>query len=514
MPTSQRPKPIVLIILDGWGHSEHTEYNAIAGAHLPVWNKLWAEQPHMLISGSGMAVGLPDGQMGNSEVGHINLGAGRVVYQELTRVTKAIGDGEFFENRVLVEAIDAAVAADKAVHLMGLLSPGGVHSHEDHIFAAVRLAAKRGARKIYVHAFLDGRDMPPRSAETSLLALDQVCAETGTARLATVVGRYFAMDRDQRWDRVQSAYELMTEAKAEFQAASGVEALHAAYARGENDEFVKATVIGDAAPIEDGDAVLFMNFRADRARQLSNAFVAADFGGFPRAKQPKVHFVCLTQYAASIPAPVAFGPSSLKNSLGEYLQNLGLRQLRIAETEKYAHVTFFFNGGEETVFKGEDRILVPSPNVATYDLKPEMSAPEVTDKLVEAIESGVYDVIMVNYANPDMVGHTGVYAAAVKAVECIDHCLGRLIAALDNVGGEALITADHGNVEQMHDDATGQPHTAHTTLDVPFVYVGKRALVPAVSDGVLSDVAPTILSLMALPIPAEMTGRPLLKLAE
>ncbi|MBI2380573.1 MAG: 2,3-bisphosphoglycerate-independent phosphoglycerate mutase [Gammaproteobacteria bacterium] len=505
-------KPIVLIILDGWGHSERPEHNAIAGAQLPVWRKLWDQRPHRLISGSGMAVGLPDGQMGNSEVGHINLGAGRIVYQELTRITKAIADGEFQHNRVLVQAIDAAVAAGKAVHLMSLLSPGGVHSHEDHLFAAVRLAAARGAKAVYVHAFLDGRDTPPRSAQASLKTLDAVCAETGVARLATVVGRYYAMDRDQRWERVQAAYALLTEGKAEFAAASGLEALSAAYARGENDEFVKATLIGDAVAMSDGDALLFMNFRADRARQLANAFVAPDFDGFARAANPKLHFVCLTQYSASIPAAVAFGPTSLKNSLGEYLQTLGKKQLRIAETEKYAHVTFFFNGGEETVFGGEDRILVPSPRVATYDLKPEMSAPEVTDKLVAAIESGQYDFIAVNYANPDMVGHTGVYEAAVKAVECIDGCLGRLVEALDKVGGEALITADHGNVEQMHDEATGQAHTAHTCLDVPFVYVGKRAVSLRDGEGVLSDVAPTLLTLMGLPIPAEMTGTSLLSL--
>lgn len=507
-----RPKPIVLLILDGWGHNEHPEHNALAAAHLPVWARLMTTCPHTLISGSGMAVGLPDGQMGNSEVGHINLGAGRVVYQELTRVTKAIADGEFNQNPVLRRAIDNAVTAGRAVHIMGLLSPGGVHSHEDHLFAAVRLAGERGAKAIYVHAFLDGRDTPPRSAEASLKKLDAVCAEVGHARIASLIGRYFAMDRDKRWDRVEAAYRLMTEGQGLHQADSAVAGLQAAYTRGENDEFVQATVIGEPVAMQDGDALLFMNFRADRARQISNAFVAADFDGFVRQRHPQLHFVCLTQYAASIPAPVAFGPTSLKNSLGEYLQDLGLKQLRMAETEKYAHVTFFFNGGEETVFQGEDRILVPSPNVATYDLQPEMSAPEVTDKLVAAIRSQAYDLIVVNYANPDMVGHTGVFEAAVKAVECIDQCLGRVVEALEDVGGEALITADHGNVEEMFDEATGQPHTAHTTFDVPFVYVGKRKARPVIDNGVLSDVAPTILTLMGLPIPVEMTGRPLLRL--
>ncbi len=482
------PKPLVLIILDGFGHSESPDYNAIYAAKKPVWDRLLATQPHGLISGSGMDVGLPDGQMGNSEVGHMNLGAGRVVYQDFTRVTKAIRDGEFFENPVIAGAVDKAVAADKAVHILGLLSPGGVHSHEDHLVAMAQMAARRGAGKIYLHAFLDGRDTPPKSAQPSLERLDATFAGLGKGRIASIIGRYFAMDRDNRWDRVQ-----------------------AAYARGESDEFVKATSVvpagAEAVRVEDGDAVIFMNFRADRARELSRAFVEPAFNEFPRERAPQLAgFVMLTQYAASIPAPCAFPPEPLTNVLGEYLAKHGKTQLRIAETEKYAHVTFFFSGGREEPYEGEERILIPSPKVATYDLQPEMSAPEVTDRIVEAIEQQRYDVIVVNYANGDMVGHTGVFEAAVKAVECLDTCMGRIVEALDKVGGEALITADHGNVEQMEDESTGQAHTAHTCEPVPFVYVGKRKL-SIREGGVLADVAPTMQTLMGLEQPAEMTGR-------
>ncbi|HEH8681923.1 2,3-bisphosphoglycerate-independent phosphoglycerate mutase [Pseudomonas aeruginosa] len=505
------PKPLVLIILDGFGHSESPDYNAIYAAKKPVWDRLLATQPHGLISGSGMDVGLPDGQMGNSEVGHMNLGAGRVVYQDFTRVTKAIRDGEFFENPVIAAAVDKAVAADKAVHILGLLSPGGVHSHEDHLVAMAQMAAKRGAGKIYLHAFLDGRDTPPKSAQPSLERLDATFAGLSKGRIASIIGRYFAMDRDNRWDRVQAAYELIVDGKAEFTADSSVAALEAAYARGESDEFVKATAVvpagAEAVRVEDGDAVIFMNFRADRARELSRAFVEPAFNEFPRERAPQLAgFVMLTQYAASIPAPCAFPPEPLTNVLGEYLAKHGKTQLRIAETEKYAHVTFFFSGGREEPYEGEERILIPSPKVATYDLQPEMSAPEVTDRIVEAIEQQRYDVIVVNYANGDMVGHTGVFEAAVKAVECLDTCMGRIVEALDKVGGEALITADHGNVEQMEDESTGQAHTAHTCEPVPFVYVGKRKL-SIREGGVLADVAPTMLTLMGLEQPAEMTGR-------
>ncbi|WP_373187297.1 2,3-bisphosphoglycerate-independent phosphoglycerate mutase [Halopseudomonas sp.] len=506
------PKPLVLMILDGFGHSESPDSNAIMAARTPVWDSLWAKAPHTLISGSGMDVGLPDGQMGNSEVGHMNLGAGRVVYQDFTRVTKAIADGEFFNNPTICEAVDKAVAGNGAVHVMGLVSPGGVHSHEDHLVAMMDLAVRRGAEKIFVHAFLDGRDTPPRSAKASLEMLEQAYQRLGKGRTATLIGRYFAMDRDNRWDRVESAYNLIVDGEAQFTAASAEDGLLAAYERGENDEFVKATRIGEPAPVADGDAVVFMNFRADRARELSRAFVEPDFDGFARKRQPQIaDFVMLTRYAADIPAPCAYPPASLDNVLGEYLASQGKTQLRIAETEKYAHVTFFFSGGREDPFEGEERILIPSPQVATYDLQPEMSAPEVTDRIVEAIDQQRYDVIIVNYANGDMVGHTGDFDAAVKAVECLDGCISRIREALERVGGEALITADHGNVEKMSDHDTGQAHTAHTCEPVPFVYVGPRQ-VSMRDGGILSDVAPTMLTLLGLPKPAEMTGRSLVTL--
>ena len=504
------PKPLVLIILDGFGHSESPEYNAIYAANTPVYDRLRASQPHGLISGSGMDVGLPDGQMGNSEVGHMNLGAGRVVYQDFTRVTKAIRDGEFFSNPVLTGAVDKAVGAGKAVHILGLLSDGGVHRHQDHLIAMAELAAQRGAEKIYLHAFLDGRDTPPRSAKSSIELLDQTFAKLGKGRIASLIGRYFAMDRDNRWDRVAAAYNLIVDSVADYTADTALAGLEAAYAREENDEFVKATRIGEAVKVEDGDAVIFMNFRADRARELSRAFVEPDFNEFPRARLPKMAaYIGLTQYSAKIPAPAAFAPSSLDNVLGEYLAKNGKTQLRIAETEKYAHVTFFFSGGREEPFEGEERILIPSPKVATYDLQPEMNAPEVTDRIVEAIEQQRFDVIIVNYANGDMVGHTGVFEAAVKAVEALDTCVGRIVEALDKVDGEALITADHGNVEQMEDACTGQAHTAHTTEPVPFIYVGKRK-VKVREGGVLADVAPTMLKLLGLEKPVEMTGTSIL----
>ncbi|MBP5075145.1 2,3-bisphosphoglycerate-independent phosphoglycerate mutase [Pseudomonas chlororaphis] len=504
------PKPLVLMILDGFGHSESHESNAIYAAKKPVLDRLYASVPNGLISGSGMDVGLPDGQMGNSEVGHMNLGAGRVVYQDFTRVTKAIRDGEFFENPTICAAVDKAVAAGKAVHILGLLSDGGVHSHQDHLVAMAELAFKRGAEKIYLHAFLDGRDTPPKSAASSIELLDETFKTLGKGRIASLIGRYFAMDRDNRWDRVAQAYNLIVDGKGEFNAATAQEGLQAAYERGESDEFVKATTLGEPVKVEDGDAVVFMNFRADRARELSRVFVEDGFKEFERARQPKLAgFVMLTQYAASIPAPSAFAPGSLENVLGDYLAKNGKTQLRIAETEKYAHVTFFFSGGREEPFPGEERILIPSPKVATYDLQPEMSAPEVTDRIVEAIENQRYDVIVVNYANGDMVGHSGVFDAAVKAVECLDLCVGRIVEALEKVGGEALITADHGNVEQMSDASTGQAHTAHTSEPVPFIYVGKRDL-KVREGGVLADVAPTMLKLLGLPQPAEMTGTSIL----
>jgi 2,3-bisphosphoglycerate-independent phosphoglycerate mutase len=507
------PKPLVLIILDGFGHSDNPEFNAIHAANKPVYDRLLASQPHGLISGSGMDVGLPDGQMGNSEVGHMNLGAGRVVYQDFTKVTKSIRDGEFFENPTICTAVDKAVGAGKAVHILGLLSDGGVHSHQDHLVAMAELAAKRGAEKIYLHAFLDGRDTPPKSAQHSIELMQATFTRLGKGRVASLIGRYFAMDRDNRWDRVEQAYSLIVDGKADYHSDYAVDGLIAAYERGESDEFVKATTIGEPVRVEDGDAVVFMNFRADRARELTRCFVEPCFSEFQRARVPQLAgFVMLTQYAASIPAPSAFAPEGLTNVLGEYLANNGKTQLRIAETEKYAHVTFFFSGGREEPFAGEERILIPSPQVATYDMQPEMSAPEVTDRIVEAIENQRYDVIIVNYANGDMVGHTGVFEAAVKAVECLDKCVGRIVEALEKVGGEALITADHGNVEQMEDVMTGQAHTAHTCEPVPFIYVGKRNLTIR-EGGVLADVAPTMLTLLGMPVPAEMTGRSLVEVS-
>ena len=506
------PKPLVLVILDGFGHSDSPDYNAIYSANTPVYDRLRAQHANTLISGSGMDVGLPDGQMGNSEVGHMNLGAGRVVYQDFTRITKAIQDGDFFTNPALTSAVDQAVEKGKAVHILGLLSEGGVHSHQDHLIAMIELAAQRGAEKIYLHAFLDGRDTPPRSAQPSIDAIEAACAKIGKGRIASLIGRYYAMDRDNRWDRVEQAWKLLADGQGIHHADSATAALAESYARDESDEFVKATSIGETVRMEDGDSVIFMNFRADRARELSHVFLDTEFAGFNRERLPQLsQFVMLTQYAADLSAPSAFAPTPLVNVLGEYLANQGKTQLRIAETEKYAHVTFFFSGGREQPFVGEERILIPSPNVATYDLQPEMSAPEVTDRIVEAIEQQKYDVIVVNYANGDMVGHTGVFDAAVAAVECLDHCVDRIVTALDKVGGEALITADHGNVEQMEDECTGQAHTAHTCEPVPFIYVGKR---PATmrNDGVLADVAPTMLTLMGLPIPEQMTGRSIVEL--
>lgn len=508
---TQTRKPYVLIILDGFGYREDPESNAIFHARKPNWDKLWAERPRTLISGSGMDVGLPDGQMGNSEVGHMNLGAGRIVYQDFTRITKAIQDGDFFTNPALTGAVDKANASGGAVHIMGLLSPGGVHSHEDHIIAMIELAAKRGAKAVYVHAFLDGRDMPPQSAQPSLEKVEAKLQELKAGRIATISGRYFGMDRDNRWDRVAAAYNLLTLGEAQHSAANPVDGLRAAYERGETDEFVKPTVIGsEPALIKDGDSIVFMNFRADRARQITRAFVNRDFDKFERKAVPQLaDFVMLTEYAADIKATCAYPPEPLTNVFPDYLSQLGKTQLRIAETEKYAHVTFFFSGGREEPYPGEERILVPSPNVATYDLQPEMSAPEVTDKLVDAIKSGKFDMLICNYANGDMVGHTGVFDAAVKAVETLDSCLGRLVQAVEATGGEMLITADHGNCEQMEDPDSGQPHTAHTTDLVPLVYVGPRALQWQASDGRLCDIAPTFLKLMDLPQPKEMTGKAL-----
>ncbi|BAJ04277.1 2,3-bisphosphoglycerate-independent phosphoglycerate mutase [Shewanella violacea] len=511
-----RKRPLALLILDGWGYRENTHQNAVFHAETPVLDRLNAQYPNNLISASGLDVGLPDGQMGNSEVGHINIGSGRIVYQELTRIGKAIDDGEFQQNPALLEAIDLAIAKEGAVHIMGLLSPGGVHSHESHIEAMCHLAVERGAKQVYLHAFLDGRDTPPRSAKSSLAHFDDLFTRLGTGRIASLIGRYYAMDRDNRWDRVTQAYDLITQGESLHQYTNAVDALEAAYERNENDEFVASSAItddqGNVAKLNDNDALIFMNFRADRARQITRSFVDPDFDGFERKVTTQAHFVMLTQYAANIPAAIAYPSTELVNTLGEVLQSRDKTQLRISETEKYAHVTFFFNGGKEEAFKGEDRILIQSPKVATYDLQPEMSSPELTDKLVAAIESTDYDVIICNYPNGDMVGHTGSFEAAVKACEAVDFSIGRVVEALAKVGGECLITADHGNAEQMTDEKTGQAHTAHTCEPVPLIYVGRDASIE--DGGRLSDLAPTMLTLMGETVPSEMTGRSIIKIKE
>jgi 2,3-bisphosphoglycerate-independent phosphoglycerate mutase len=505
--------PHVLMILDGFGHRDNEADNAILAAETPRLDAIKTMHSHGLISASGEDVGLPDGQMGNSEVGHMSLGAGRVLYQDFTRISKDIRDGEFFNNPTLTSAVDAAVTKNGAVHVIGLLSDGGVHSHEDHLIAMCELASKRGAT-VYVHAFLDGRDTPPRSAEKSLIKMDQALSALSTpehpARIASICGRYYAMDRDERWDRVELAYDLLTQGISNRKAGNTESGLALAYMVEENDEFVKPTTIGEKVFIQDNDSVIFMNFRADRARELTRAFVEQDFQGFTRKACPKLSaFVMLTRYSAKIDAPVAYMPLETHNGLGEYLSSLGKTQLRISETEKYAHVTFFFSGGREEPYVGEKRILIKSPDVATYDLKPEMSAYEVTDALVDAIESGEYDVLVVNFANGDMVGHTGIFSAAVKAVEALDLCVGRVYDAVMKTKGHLLITADHGNVEQMMDYDSGQVHTQHTTEYVPLIYIGDQHVVVR-ENGILADIAPTILSLMHLPIPEEMTGHSLL----
>lgn len=507
-------KPTVLLILDGFGHSESTVGNAILAANMPVWDSLWADCPHTLLDCSGPVVGLPDGQMGNSEVGHLHIGAGRLLAQTFTQINQSVADGAFYQNPILVKAVTQAANNGKALHILGLLSPGGVHSHQEQIKAMVRLAAQHGLEKIYVHAFLDGRDVPPQSAEASLQAMQDLFAELGCGRIASVSGRFYAMDRDKNWDRVQPAYAVIVKGEAEFQAVDAVQALQMAYQREETDEFVQPTrVVAEheqAVITEAGDVMVFMNFRADRAREISQALTDDDFSGFDRGDAPQLgSFVTLTEYHEDFGFPVAFPPQSISNSFGERVSAAGLKQLRLAETEKYAHVTFFFNGGVDKPFEGEDRVLIPSPKVKTYDLKPEMSAAEVTDRLVEAIEGGEYAAIICNYANGDMVGHTGIMEAAVTAMEVLDECLGRIKAALERAGGQMLVTADHGNAEQMLDPETDGRYTAHTVNPVPLVYVGGTGKL--MEGGNLADIAPTLLSMMQLSQPVEMTGHSLLE---
>jgi 2,3-bisphosphoglycerate-independent phosphoglycerate mutase len=514
--------PYALVILDGWGYSESTSGNAIHLAKTPFWDNLWQNHTHCLISGSGPAVGLPEGQMGNSEVGHMNLGAGRVIDQDFTRINSEIDNKAFFQNETLKQTSQLLAATGKALHIFGLLSPGGVHSHEDHIKAMVKLAFDNKVEKVYLHAFLDGRDVPPKSAKKSIDQMQNYMQSLGSGGIASLIGRYYAMDRDKRWDRIEAAYKLINEGKGLHQYQSPQEALEAAYQRGESDEFVEASAIAinkEQIQIRDGDAIVFMNFRADRARQITQSFISEDFAEFPRLEKPRLsRFVMLTQYSEDFDCFSAFSKPAISNTLGEFLANKGLTQLRIAETEKYAHVTFFFSGGREKEFDGESRILIPSPDVATYDLQPSMSAPELTSKLVKAIESKAFDVIICNFANGDMVGHTGNLAAAIEAVECIDMCLGRIISALKASNGHCLITADHGNVEQMNDNETGQAHTAHTSEKVPLIYFHQNATSSNKSGhvsleakgGALSDIAPTLIDIMDLTQPIEMTGHSLL----
>ncbi len=494
--------------MDGFGLAEPGPGNAISQARTPCLDEVFATRPWTKLEASGEAVGLPAGQMGNSEVGHLNIGAGRVVFQELTRINRACADGSLAANPVLNEAFAAAARPGAALHLMGLVSDGGVHSSNEHLYALARAAKAAGASHIVVHCFMDGRDVPPKSGAGYLDELEGVLAELTdegcAAEIGSISGRYYAMDRDNRWERVEQAWCAVVAAEPRADA-TAAEVMAASYAADVTDEFVVPTALTGRG-VRDGDAVVFFNFRPDRAREITRALVDPAFAGFERGACPQVSFVCLTEYDPEIPAPVAYPKEFPEEVLADVLAEAGLAQYHIAETEKYAHVTFFFSGGREEPYEGEERILIPSPKVATYDLQPEMSAPEVTDRIVEAIEQQRYDVIVVNYANGDMVGHTGVFEAAVKAVECLDTCMGRIVEALDKVGGEALITADHGNVEQMEDESTGQAHTAHTCEPVPFVYVGKRKL-SIREGGVLADVAPTVLTLMGLEQPAEMTGR-------
>ena len=505
-------KLTMLMILDGFGINENEKSNAVKMAKMPNWNKIMRQNPNTTIATSGLDVGLPEGQMGNSEVGHTNIGAGRIVYQDFTRITKAIEEGDFFSNLELNQAIDYCIENHSKLHVMGLLSDGGVHSHIRHLYAILELAKRKDFEDVYVHCFLDGRDTPPSSAETYIVELEKKMEEKGVGKIASICGRFYSMDRDKRWDRIEAAYNAMVRGVGE-KSTSAIKAIEESYQKEVFDEFVKPTVILNGsepvATIQDRDAVIFFNFRPDRAREITRTFVDEDFHEFPTEKI-SVYFVCMTQYDASLPnIHIAFEPNIIHNTFGQYISKKGLHQLRIAETEKYAHVTFFFNGGEEKQYRNEDRILIPSPKVETYDLKPEMSAKQVTEKVLEAIQSEKYDSIILNYANPDMVGHTGNLEATIHALEVLDECIGKVVEAVEKVKGVLLITADHGNAEQMVDYVTGDPHTAHTTNVVPLVIIGMDSI--KLKHGRLSDLAPTMLDIMGLEKPKEMTGNSLIE---
>lgn len=507
-------KPTVLMILDGYGLNQNCDHNAVCEAKTPVMDQLMSQCPYVQGQASGLAVGLPDGQMGNSEVGHLNMGAGRTVYQELTRITKAIEDGDFFTNPELMAAVKNAKEKNSALHMFGLLSDGGVHSHITHLYGLLELAKREGLEKVYVHCFLDGRDTPPSSGKGYIEALQAKMAELGVGEIGVVSGRYYAMDRDNRWDRVEMAYRALTLGEG-VKGTDAAAAVQASYDDGKTDEFVLPTVIEKngqpAARIQDGDSVIFFNFRPDRAREITRAFCDPEFSGFARQERLDLTYVCFTDYDETIPNKlVAFKKEEIKNTFGQFLASHNMTQARIAETEKYAHVTFFFNGGIEEPNKGEDRILVNSPKVATYDLQPEMSAPQVCDKLVEAIGSGKYDVIIINFANPDMVGHTGVERAAIRAIETVDACVGRAVEALKKADGQMFICADHGNAEQLVDYETGEPFTAHTTNPVPFILVNADPAYTLREGGKLADIVPTLIELMGMEQPKEMTGKSLL----
>jgi len=505
--------PAILIILDGWGLNPKKEGNAVALAHTPVMDHLMTTYPWTILKAHGEAVGLPEGVMGNSEVGHLNLGAGRIVYQEVTRISKAIREGSFFKNPILLEAMKKT--KERKLHLLGLISDGRVHSSLDHLYALCEMAKREGLKDVFIHAFTDGRDTPPKSALKYIDEVERNIKKIGIGKIATVSGRYYAMDRDNRWERIKLAYDAMVLGKG-VKAKNAIEAVKDAYDRGETDEFIKPTVLGldhEPTTIDDGDVVIVFNFRADRVREITRALTQKDFNFFPREKWPQLnYFVCMTEYDIKFNLPVAFPPEVLKNILGEVISKYGLKQLRIAETEKYAHVTYFFNGGREIPFEGEERCLIPSPKeVPTYDLKPEMSAPEVTAELLKRIKTKRYQFIVLNFANGDMVGHTGVLEAAIKACETVDRCLGKILEEIKRQNGIAFVTADHGNAEEMIDQKTGQPHTAHTLNPVPFIVVKDPILNIKLQPGILGDVAPTILHLIGYPIPTEMTGKSLVK---